>query len=1067
MTRTENARSSASGVAARDPGRKAALCVLLAIAICESRIAYGQNIDRAPQGAEDAPQVLSRIVQPVDESRLTQLRGNTHPQARPEFDRGAVDQQLPMDRMLLLLKRSPEQDAELEAFMARQMDRASPDFHRWLDPVEFGRRFGPSDSDISVVTNWLQNHGFRVDKVTNGRLFIEFSGTAGLVQSAFHTEIHRYSVSGEEHLSNNSDPSIPEALSPVVAGIVSLHNFFLKPLHRDLGAFRRNPKTGKWTPENPDVIAKPLFNVPVTGGTFELVSPYDFATIYNVAPLWTAGIDGTGQTIAIAGRSDISLTDVATFRSYFGLPAKAPTIIVNGADPGIPSADDKIENTLDVEWSGAVAKGATIKFVTTASTATTDGAVTSAIYIIDNKVAPIMSFSYGNCELAEGTAGNAANNSMWQMGAALGITEFVASGDQGSAACDGGGTAPYGASFGLEVSGTSSTPYDVAVGGTDLNWANQTTTYWNTTNAANGSSARGYIPEVPWNSSCASDDVELLLGFTAAGYNEEGSCEYMLVNNFDIGLVNVAGGTGGKSSCTAPTSNTAASCAGGYAKPTWQTGTGVPADGKRDVPDVSLFASSGALNSAYVICDSDTAPCTFSNATDAASQAVGGTSVASPAMAGIMALVLQHQGGAAQGLPNSVFYSLAAKDNLASCNSKTVASGNACIFYDVTTDNNKVPCVPGSPNCTLTVSTDSVGVISGYVSTTGYDLATGLGTVNAYNLVKAWPASAAPTATLTPTTLTFAGTTVGSTTAAQIVTLKNTSAATTLTITSGGITITGTGATSYIKTTTCGTTLAAGASCTVSVSFKPATTGSLPATLSVADNATGSPQKVTLSGTGTVASTLSITLSPTALTFPNTVSGTTSAAQLVTVKNTGTLSVTLNSITIAGTNPTSFLQLHSCGATLAAGASCGVFVSFKPASAAALKATLSVADTAKGSPQTVALSGTGTAADSVTVSPASLTFASTARGTTSQAQAVTLTNTGTSPLNVTSISLTGLDPSSFIELNTCGPTLAPAANCVIYVAFDPAATGTLTASLSIGDSGKASPQKVSLTGTGR
>jgi len=724
--------------------KPATLCALLALGICGWHRAYGQAGDPASPNALPAvqpPAVLSRIVEPIDETKLVQLYGNIHPMARREFDRGAVDPQLPMERMLLLLKRSPEQETALEAFMTRQLDAQSPDFHHWLEPQEFGKLYGPSDADIAAVSSWLANHGFTVNKVSNGRIFLEFSGTAAMVLKAFHTEIHAYTVHGEEHIANNADPVIPQALAPVVAGVVSLHNFFHKPLHRDMGSFRRDQKTGKWTPENPDEMARPLFNVPVTGGTFEMVSPYDFATIYNVAPLWTAGIDGTGQTIAIAGRSDISLTDVATFRSSFGLPANAPTIIVNGTDPGIPSANDKIENTLDVEWSGAVAKGATIKFVTTASTATTDGAVTSALYIIDNKVAPIMSFSYGSCEFAEGTAGNAANNSMWQMGAALGISEFVASGDQGSAACDGGGTAPFGASSGLEVSGTSSTPYDVAVGGTDLNWANQTTTYWNATNAANGSSALGYMPEVPWNGSCASDDVELLLGFTAAGYDEEGSCEYMVVNNFDIGLVNVVGGTGGMSSCTAPTSTTVASCAGGYAKPTWQTGTGVPADGKRDVPDVSLFASSGALNSAYVICDSDTAPCTFSNATDAISQAVGGTSVASPAMAGIMALVLQQGGGVAQGLPNPTFYSLAAKDNLTSCNSNTAAAGNACIFYDVTSDNNKVPCIPGTPNCTLTVGTDSVGVISGYVSTTGYDLATGLGSVNAYNLVHNWPSS--------------------------------------------------------------------------------------------------------------------------------------------------------------------------------------------------------------------------------------------------------------------------------------------------------------------------------------
>lgn len=1072
MTRNGNTPASATSISALDTRGNAALCCLSILAFCGWNVALGQEAGNAPQAAshialavEEPPTTPPRIEQAIDETRLVELRGNIHPMARREFDRGVVNPQLPMERMLLLLKRSPEQEAALEAFMKRQLDPKSSDFHHWLEPVEFGRLYGPSDADIAAISSWLQNHGFTVDNVTNGRVFIEFSGNAAMVQQAFHTEIHRYSVNGEEHIANSAAPSIPEALAPVVTGVVSLHNFFPKPLHRDLGNFRRDQKTGKWTPENPDVIARPLFNVPVTGGTFELVSPYDFATIYNVLPLWNAGIDGTGQTIAIAGRSDIDLTDVATFRSAFGLPAKAPTIIVNGPDPGIPSAADKSENTLDVEWSGAVAKGATVKFVTTKSTSTSDGATASALYIIDNKVAPIMSFSYGACELAYGTTGNAAINSLWQQGAALGITEFVASGDQGAAACDGGQAAPYGAQFGLAVSGTSSTPYDVAVGGTDLNWANHTTiTYWNATNAANGSSARSYMPEVPWNSSCASDDVELLLGFTAAGYNEEGSCEYMLNNNFDISLVNVAGGTGGKSACTAPTSTTVASCTGGYAKPSWQAGTGVPADGKRDVPDLSLFASSGALNSAYVICDSNagTTPCLFSNANDAVAQAIGGTSVASPAMAGMMALVLQQIGGTAQGLPNPVFYSLAAKDNLTSCNTNTAAAGNACIFYDVSSDNIKVPCIPGDPNCTLSVATDTVGILSGYTATTGYDLATGLGSVNAYNLVHNWPVIAR-TATLTPTSLTFPSTKVGSVSAAMVATLKNTS---TLTISITSVTVSGTNYTSFPATTTCTASLAAGASCTISITFKPLTTGTLTATLAVADNATGSPQKVALTGTG-AALTSAITLTPATLVFPNTVAGSTSVALPVVVKNTGTTTVTLSSITIAGTNPTSFLELNSCGASLTAGASCTVFVAFKPAAAGALKATLSVADTAAPSPQTAALSGTGTIQDSVTLSTTKLTFATTARGTTSVAQIVTVTNAGTSPLNITGISITGTGSTSFTQLNTCGPTLAPAANCVIFVAFKPVAVGTLVASLNIADSGKSSPQIVSLTGTGK
>jgi subtilase family serine protease len=739
---------------------KAALFVLSAVVgISELAFAQGQ--------VPEAPQPLSRIVEPITDTKLVLLRGNVRPEIRLGTDLGSVDPQLPMHRMLLVLKRSPEQETALAEFNARQLDPSSPDFHHWLTPEEFGALFGTSDSDIEAVTIWLENQGFTVGNVSKGHIFIEFSGTADLVQQTFHTEIHRYLVQGEEHIANSTDPSIPEALSSVVAGIVSLNNFYARTLHQDWGTFRRDSKTGKWTPENINNVTQPFFGVPLSGGgTFELVSPYDFATIYNVMPLWNAGIDGTGQTIAIAGRSDINLTDVANFRSAFGLPARAPTVIVNGTDPGIPSANDKTENTLDVEWSGAVAKGATIKFVTTAGTTTSDGAFSSALYIVDNNVAPIMSFSYGTCELVFGAAGNGAINSLWQQGATQGITIFVASGDQGSAACDGGGTPPYGATHGLAVSGTSTTPYNVAVGGTDLNWINSSTSYWNASNATNDSSAKGYMPEVAWNATCVSDAVDELVGGTALGFDEEQTCQALLNDNLDLGLITVAGGTGGVSACTTPSGTTPATCSGGYAKPSWQTGTGVPADGKRDVPDLSLFASAGTLNSAYAICDSDTAPCTYSNGNDALMNSVGGTSAASPAMAGIMALVNQKM-GSAQGNANAGFYALAARDTRSSCNSVSVGNGNACNFYDITTDNNAVPCIPGSPNCTVHHTGDAVGIINGYKSTVGYDLATGLGSVNANNLVNNWHlvvttqqkpgATTSAASSITATTATIAG----------------------------------------------------------------------------------------------------------------------------------------------------------------------------------------------------------------------------------------------------------------------------------------------------------------------
>lgn len=364
--------------------REVALSAFLSLATGGFTPAHGQVVNiashagaQAVSAVEDAPAVPSRVVTQIDETRTVQLHGNTYPMARGGIDEGAVDPQLPMERMILVLKRGPGQEAALDAFMARQRDPNSPDYHHWLAPEDFGMAYGLSDNDISAVTNWLQNHGFTIDSVAKGRNFVEFSGDARSVEETFHTGIHHYRVGGEEHIANTSDPSIPEALSPVIEGVLSLHNFFLKPMHVDLGSFHRAGHNGKWEPDTPNVLLKPMFNVNDGGAQVEWVAPYDFATIYNVLPLWSAGIDGTGETIAIAGNSNITLSDVATFRSSFGLPPNVPTVFVNGADPGESSVEGRVENTVDVEWAGAVAKGAKIELVTSATTSTTDGAILS------------------------------------------------------------------------------------------------------------------------------------------------------------------------------------------------------------------------------------------------------------------------------------------------------------------------------------------------------------------------------------------------------------------------------------------------------------------------------------------------------------------------------------------------------------------------------------------------------------------------------------------------------------------------------------------------------------------
>jgi len=759
----------------------------------------------------------ARITEPVNDEQLVTLRGNTVPAANARNDRGGVNPQLRMTDLVLVLKRSPEQQAAFDAFVASQYDPTSANFHRWLEPAQIGAQFGPASADIATVSNWLTGHGFSVDEISNDRMTIRFSGTAGLVARAFHTDIHNISVKGEEHIANMSDPQIPMALDPVVAGVKALHNFFPRPLHRLGGTAKFNPETGTWqNTANAAAGAKPSANafrvqpnlgitVPNNGDPYlvEDVTPYDFAAIYNVLPLWnaTTPIDGTGQTIAVAGTSKVRTTDVATFRSTFGLPAgpALQTIVANSTDPGIctstaaPSAtnnyctiDDQTENALDVEWSGAIAKNAQVVLVVSGTNSTTtDTVYASSNYVIQHNTAKILNVSYGLCELGMGTTGNASYNNLWQSAAAAGIAVFVASGDSGSPACDQGQAAgtPYGAQYGLSVSGLASTQYNTAVGGTDLNWGSTASPYWNATNnSTTGASAIGYIREVPWNNSCTNPVAlpyfaswakavrDNHLGSPADPTDAETACNFVVNwyqqiitagGGVDLSqFVNTVGAGGGKSNCINGDQSTVASCTQGYPKPSWQAGvTGIPSDSARDIPDVSFFASNGFLGSAYLICVTDNGACVNSTnpTSEPVAQEIGGTSASSPAMAGVMALINQ-KAGAPQGNPNAEFYDLAKKQTYSSCKSEGPPS-SSCYFNDVVTGTITMACQQGDTDCTVTHSGDTWGVLSGYDATVGFDLATGLGTLNVANVVNAWgtatgAATATVTVTATPTTIT-------------------------------------------------------------------------------------------------------------------------------------------------------------------------------------------------------------------------------------------------------------------------------------------------------------------------
>jgi Pro-kumamolisin, activation domain/Bacterial Ig-like domain (group 3) len=639
----------------------------------------------AQDAAREQP-VRPLITQRIDESRLKTLRGNIHPLARHEFDLGTAPASLPMERMLLVLKRSPDQQIELRRLLDVQQDKKSPSYHKWLTPSQFGRQFGPNDADMQTVVLWLQSHGFQVGS-TKGRTVLEFSGSASQVQEAFHTSIHKYIVNGVQHWANSNDPSIPAALTPAVAGVLSLHNFIKKP------ASHFNPQA---VPARIVPGKKPQVTFPQNGTNVHALAPDDYRVIYNMNSLTVSG----QSSIAVIGRSNLynGGADVSNFQSIFG--GGLFSITLNGPDPGDLGGGEEAEATLDSSWSTALAPGANVQLVVSASTDTTDGIDLSEVYIIENNLAAIMTESFSACEFFATDGQLAGATALAEQAAAQGITYFVSTGDDGAEGCDDPNTPP--ASFPPSVNYLASTPFNVAVGGTMFNENGQDSLYWSTA-APISVSALSYIPENVWNESSLSNGLWAGSGGVSAG--------------------NILSGFG---------------VTAGVPKPNWQSGvSGIPNDGVRDLPDVSLTA---AAHDPYLLClDGSCVP-------DSQGQIfvyfISGTSASAPSMAGIMALVNEQNyvqtGELRQGLANYVLYKLAAQSVYPShCNGSNTSGlpDASCIFNDVTVGNNVVPGETG----TL------------YQAGAGFDMATGLGSPNVGNLVSQWNS-----VTFNPTTTTLA-----------------------------------------------------------------------------------------------------------------------------------------------------------------------------------------------------------------------------------------------------------------------------------------------------------------------
>jgi subtilase family serine protease len=755
--------------------------------------------------------VPDRIPETIDSNQKLALKGNVHGWAQTRYDLGRADSSRMIHGVSLAFRPSAAQQKDLNNLLAQQQDRSSPNYHKWLTPAQFADRFGMTRNDIKRVTAWLQSQGLAVTSVANSRNEIFFDGTVSQIETTFSTEMHTYQVNGEMHMANATDPSVPSALAGAVVAIGHLHDFSPKPRAQ----------------------VRPHLTSYISGNHF--LSPGDFATIYDLQPLYSAGSDGTGQKIAVIGQTTVSTTDLNNFRTAAGLPASTVTMTPVGGTV-TRCAGDEGEADLDIEWSGGVAKGAQIIFlqaglVGTDTCSSRSNSVWNALdYAVQNNVAPIITTSYGFCESGLGSAFVTALQTTVQQGNTQGQTVIAASGDAGAADCDPSSSTT--AVKGLAVDVPASIPEVTGMGGNEFSAddPNYTTAnppgadppYWAAAGASSDtvSSALEYIGEKAWNDSAAG------AGFAASG--------------------------GGAS---------LGSALGFFAKPTWQTGTGVPADGKRDVPDLSLDAS--ADHDGYLFCSEDvgTGTCT-SGFRDGSSNfaIVGGTSAAAPTFAAILALVNQYIGNtSAMGLGNI------------NPNLYTFATNSPSPYHDITTGDNMVSCTTGTANCPT--GTTKIGFTAG----TGYDQVTGLGSVDGFAFAQAWAATLANfTLAPSPSSLTAAAGQNSTSTTITITPLKG---------------FTGT------VTFTCSAGLPTGATCV----FTPIDSTSSSLVIQTAANmAAASNVSVTVKGTSGVVSsstTVTLTITATSETFSLTSDLTGSALSVAQGSTSSAVNLTVTSST--------------------------------------------------------------------------------------------------------------------------------------------------------------------------
>jgi subtilase family serine protease len=784
-----------------------------------------------------AQKPAARITAEISNGQRTQIVGSRSPRARASDDAGAVAPGTKLQGMTLIFSRTAAQEVDLQGLLAAQQDPTSALYHQWLTPDQFAARFGVSDDDISKTEAWLQQQGFTIERVSRSKDRIVFSGEAQQVTSAFSASLRYYKSNGESHYAPSTGISLPTALSGIVKNVANLSDFRPRP-HVRLN--------------HSQAVASPNFTSSQSSSHY--LTPGDIATIYDIKAAYNAGYTGTGQAIAIMGQSAIVLSDIEKFQTAAGLTVKDPTVVLvpNTGTSTIYTGDES-ESDLDLEYSGGIAKGATIYFVYTGSS-TNNGVFDSIAYAVDTQLAPIISVSYGLCETELSASDYSSYNSVLAQAAAQGQTVIVSSGDDGSTSCNDATSLTTTQQRALAVSFPASSQYVTALGGTEFTAAavaTTNTTYWQ---AASGSdvisSALSYMPEMVWND--------------------------------DSSTSGLSSGGGGISTLSP--------------RPAWQTGvTGIPSGNFRLVPDISLASS--PQNAGYLYCSSDstvgiTGSCSngFRDANSVYLTVAGGTSFAAPVFAGMLAIVNQKQNSTGQGNINSTLYTLAAN-----------ATNYASAFHDITSGTNA--CTAGTTYC-------STSGTSGYAATTGYDLATGLGSIDLYNLLTVWPTSTA-TSTLTATTTTVS--------AATATVASGASDTITITVASGSSTVTtapvGT-LTVSVDGTTKTSTLALSSTGTATYTFSSTTTGAhvIKAIYSGSAVYAASSGTTTVTVTTTSSGTGTFSLAATAVTATSGSSGTSTITLTPSGGYTGTVSFnvatsgslsnacyTLNNLPVSGT----------------------------------------------------------------------------------------------------------------------------------------------------------------------